>query len=334
MFKRILLPLDGSPLAERAIPHALSFALAFDATLVLLNVLDPTQYPENTTVIEPFNWQLRKAEAELALRQVSTRLRNKNVTVEHIIQEGRTAETILDTAGRENIDLIVLTTHGASGLSRWNTNSVVAKVVAKAYTSVLLVRAYQETSAWSSTNSAANEEDYLEASYDRILLPIDSSRRAECSLPLAVALFDRLAASGGSPTLLLASVIKPIEFPFPPPYPTEINQNIDQLMQQSREALNRYLSDMQTRVNLNCETRILEDSSIAAALHAFAEEEQVDLVVMCAHGQTGLTAWPYGSVAQNYIEYGEKHTLIVQDMYRSQVRQTAAEVSAEKYGKR
>lgn len=334
MFKRILLPLDGSPLAERAIPHALLFALSFDATLVLLQVLDPTQYPDNTTVIEPLNWQLRKAEAELALRQVSSRLRDKNISVEHIIQEGRTAETILDTAGRENIDLIILSTHGVSGLSRWNTNSVVAKVVAKAYTSILLVRAYQEPAAWTSTSPSTNEQDYIEARYNRILLPIDSSRRAECSLPLAVSLFERLTSSGNSPTLLLASVIKPIEFPFPPPYPTDITQSIDQLMQQSCEAVNRYLSDMQTRINLNCETRILEDSSIAGALHALAEEEQVDLVMMCAHGQTGLTAWPYGSVAQNYLEYGEKHTLIVQDMHRSQVRQSAAEISAEKYGKR
>ena len=63
-------------------------------------------------------------------------------------------------------------------------------------------------------------------------------------------------------------------------------------------------------------------------------EENIDLVVLCAHGHTGQSTWPYGSVARNYMEHGIKPVLVIQDVSRSQVRPTAAEIAAEKSGRR
>ena len=189
MFKRILVPLDGSGLAERAIPHAVQFARIFGASIVLLQVLEPTSYHENPSAVDPLSWQIRKAEAEMYMQKIAARTREdlgennlidangKKSRVEYAIREGKTAENIVDFAHAENIDLLVISTHGSGGLSRWNMSSVIHKVLHLVYLHVLIVRAYNQA-----------EVDQTEIHYRRILIPLDSSRRAETSLPAAIAL--------------------------------------------------------------------------------------------------------------------------------------------------
>src|SRR5512139_875608 len=115
MFNRILVPLDGSPLAERAIPHAVHISRIFGGNIILLQVLDPTPYRENITSVEPLNWQIRKTETDLYLKGIAERIRAQGVPAEHAVREGRPPENIVDFAHNENSELIVLTTHGAGG---------------------------------------------------------------------------------------------------------------------------------------------------------------------------------------------------------------------------
>ena len=276
----------------------------------------------------------------------------QKIQVEYAIREGRTAEHIVDFAHNENIDLLILTTHGASGLSRWNISSIVQKVISLVYLPVLLVRAFQ-----------AFEDEGAAIHYRRILLPIDSSRRAECSLFAGTALvqgemaFNHAYEAGSGSTrssetspsaqagsmdktaeissrLLLSAIIKPPEIPLPEPYPPEISQLSEQLMRVSREAVNNYLNEMKGRMPVECDVMMIENSNVSSAIHEQANAEDVDLVILCAHGYTGQLTWPYGSVTQNYIEHGTKPVLIIQDIPRSQVRPTAAEIAAEKTGRR
>src|SRR5512135_1778825 len=74
MFNRILVPLDGSTLAERAIPDAEQFARIFGASIILLQVLEPTSYHENPAAVDPLSWQIRKAEADMYLRGIAARI--------------------------------------------------------------------------------------------------------------------------------------------------------------------------------------------------------------------------------------------------------------------
>jgi nucleotide-binding universal stress UspA family protein len=343
LFNRILLPLDGSKLAERAIPHAILFARCFDSKIILLHILDPAQHVDSFQAVEPLNWQLMKAEADLYMQAMAARLREHQLDVETVIREGKTPENIIDFSHAENIDLIILSTHGKSGLSRWNMSSVVYKVLEKAYLPVLVVRSYME----GETEVTAQEEhDGLKpVVYNRIMVSIDASRRAECSLPAVTVLAQGLVAAAGAPaangsegpptpTVYLTTVVRLPEIPMLSPYPAQINQAVEQLRQVSRDGIATYLEDLKARVPVPVEIRIVEHINVPTAVHHLANEENIDLVVMCAHGQTGHTAWPYGSVARNYLEYGEKTVLVIQDMHRSQVRPTAAEVAAEKYGKR
>lgn len=359
MFNHILVPLDGSLLAERSIPHAEQFARVFGGKITLLQVLDPSPFHERQSAVEPLNWQIRKAEADMYLQGTAAKIRESGITVDHTIREGCAPENIVDFAQSENFDLVVMSSHGSSGLSRWSISSVVSKVLDKIYLPVLLVRAFEDVGGGipvsgneSSTANAperqaegpsyasgdivsplvVSDQTYSPFLYRRILVPVDSSRRAECALPAATTL--ARGEQGEPATVILGAVIGPPGLPIPAPYPEEIYQLIDRFMRLSRSAVEGYLQDMSQRIEGDNAVRIVENSNIAAALHDLVEKENVDLVILCAHGQTGGTSYPYGSVARNYIEYGSKTVLVIQDVPPSQVRPTAAEIAAEKYGRR
>jgi nucleotide-binding universal stress UspA family protein len=349
MFNRILVPLDGSTLAERAIPHAEQFARIFGSSISLLQVLEPISYHENPKAVDPLSWQIRKAEADEYMQGIAARIREdlgenapidateKKSRVDYSIREGKTAENIIDFAHAENIDLLVISTHGSGGLSRWNISSVTQKVINLAYLHVLIVRAYSQT-----------EIDDSKICYRRILLPFDSSRRAETSLSAAIILSRSEISmrntaevenstphpSTGNPKLVLAAIIKPPEIPIPKPYPPEISQLSEQLMQVSRNAVSNYLNEMKERLPVECETRVVENDGVASAINELASEDDIDLVVLSAHGYTGQFIWPYGTVTRNYIEHGTKPVLVIQDVPRSQVQPTAAQIAAEKSGRR
>jgi len=356
MFNRILVPLDGSTLAERAIPHAEQLARIFGSSIILLQILDPTSYHENPNSVDPLRWQIRKAEADMYMNGIAARLREdlrdsaldakdaqtrgrdeKKIRIEYSIREGKTAENIVNFAHTENIDLLVISTHGSGGLSRWNISSVTQKVINLIYLPVLIVRAYNQPET----------QEGARIRYRSILLPIDSSRRAEFALPAGIALAHgemsidlsprptAPVASSPPTKLILAAVIKPPEIPIPEPYPVEIGQLSEQLMHASRQAVSDYLNQMKERLSVECETCLVENNSVSSAIQDLAsQEEDIDLVVLCAHGYTGQSTWPYGSVARNYMEHGTKPVLVIQDVPRSQVQPTVAEIAAEKSGGR
>ena len=342
MFTRILVPLDGSPLAEGVIPHAELFARIFGASIHLLRVLEPISYHENPAAVDPLRWQIHKAEADAYMQGIVNRVRKnlgerpimdedeKKSRVNYSIMEGKAAENIVDFAHTENIDLLVISTHGSSGLSRWNISSITQKVINLIYLPVLIVRAYDRTIL---------DENLIR--YRRILLPIDSSRRAECSLSAGIELArgemsteSTSKAAGDKSTLFLAAVIRPPELPIPEPFPIEISQLTEKLLGLSRQAVERYLYEMKERLPVECDTCVVESTSVPSAIQELAEQEDIDIVILCAHGYSGQVNWPYGTVTRNYIEHGTRPLLIVQDVPLSQVRPTAAEVAAEKSGRR
>ncbi|MHB1355169.1 MAG: universal stress protein [Anaerolineae bacterium] len=341
MFSRILVPLDGSALAERTIPHAEQFARLFGADIILLQVLEPTSYHENPIAVDPLSWQIRKAEAEIYMQGIVARIRENlgepppNAAEEHkdrvtyAIREGKISENIVDFAHAEKIDLLVISTHGSGGLSRWGMSSVAQKVTNLIYLNVLLVRAFCQS------------EDDRSVYYRRILLPIDNSRRAELSLSAGIALSQgevsqrtaSLAETTENPKLVLAAVIKPPDIPIPKPYPAEIDGLSEQLMRVSRNAVKTYLDMIQERLPVESEACVVESDNVTAAIQELADKEGIDLIVLSAHGYSGQLT-PYGAVTRSYMEYGTKSVLIIQDVPLSEAKPTAAGIAAEECGRR
>ncbi len=356
MFKRILVPLDGSSYAERALAHAEEFARIFDASIVLLRVLEPSPQHDKPLPIDPLNWQIRKTEAEQYLNSVAQGIQGRlnkfmvsetdskkgQNAVEYVIREGKTAENIVNFAHENNIDLLVISTHGWGGLSRWNISSVTQKVINLIYLPVLMVRAYEQ-------QPLENPKIY----YRRILLPFDSSRRAECVLAAGSKLANaKIPVQNGvlkaetsldqnknhldhsKPTLILTTIIKKPELPIQEPHPPETKKVIDQLMQLSKQSVQNYLKKITEQISGKCEIRMVEDNSVVTALSKITEEENIDLIVLSAHGSTGQFQCPYGSVSRSLLEDGNVPVLVIQDVPRSQVQPTAAEMAAEKSGRR
>lgn len=145
LYKHILVTLDGSESAEVAVPHALGLAKLSGAEVTLLFVEAPVEYALQTLgqpIYVDEHWETRKARAQQYLDSIARRPECRGLRIRSAVEMGPAAETILDYAFRNSVDLIVMATHGRSGLKRWVLGSVADKVLRAADRSVLLVRAY------------------------------------------------------------------------------------------------------------------------------------------------------------------------------------------------
>lgn len=312
MFEHVLVPLDGSPLAESVLPHALEMARAFAAKTTLLQVVEQGSTAPASAAVDPLDWHLKKAEAEAYLHDVVQRIGEPELGLTCECVEGQAAERILDFAHRHGVDLIALCSHGRSGLSGWNVSSVVQKIILRAHVSTLLVRAYHERPAFQPP-----------LRYRRMVVTLDGSQRAECGLPLAT----QIARFHGA-DLLLTHVIRRPEMPRRSPLEALDRELAERVVERNRQDATQYLDHLQARLAADLgdtQHRLLVHESAAAALHDLVEEEGAELVVMSAHGYSGSNRWPYGSVAVSFIVYGHTPLLIVQDLAPDEVGHGPAE---------
>lgn len=149
MLKKILVPLDGSKLAEKAIPYAEEMAHKFQAEVILLRVLTAVDIPIEYGNYAPRRldeaWTQLRHDAETYLQSAEGELQSHQVAIRSVVVNGHPpAENILNLAAEKAVDLIIMSTHGRSGLGRWVHGSVADKVLQHAPCPVLLVRAKEE----------------------------------------------------------------------------------------------------------------------------------------------------------------------------------------------
>ena len=144
MFSKILVPLDGSQLAEKALTYAEELAAKFESELILIWVLHPlvvmSDYAAHT-YDDLINQE--PEEARTYLTQLSEKLSKQGLRIQTAIVDGKpAADKIIDIAAEDNVDLIVMSTHGRSGIDRWVFGSVTNKVLQHAPCPVYVVRAW------------------------------------------------------------------------------------------------------------------------------------------------------------------------------------------------
>jgi nucleotide-binding universal stress UspA family protein len=318
MFNTILVPLDGSSLAETILPHVSIIAQVDSSEVILMRVLDKPSQVYSKETVDPLDWQIRKAEASAYLEQVAAQLVDTGLEVRTEIREGNAAESIVEYAQLNDIPLIMLSSHGQSGITGWNVSSVVQKVILRARTSIMIVRAYKP-----------GAPDMKELRYQRILVPLDGSQRAESVLPRATAV-----ARAQDAQVIIAHVVRQPEMPRRTPLTQEDQELVERVNDRNRAEAEKYLADLKSRLDVNTESRLLISRSVISTLHEFIEREQVDLVFLSAHGYTGETRWPYGSTVVSFIAYGTTPLLIYQDLHRDKILPTQAEMVAKEYGGR
>ena len=145
MYKRVLIPLDGSALAEQALPHAIAQAACFQAELILLKVLESFPHARGMSLgdLERIKQQARTWALEY-LERLATDVRQQGITAQAVAIDGRPHVEIPQFAETNQVQLIVMSTRGQSGLSRWLMGSVADRVVRGATVPVLLVRTRRE----------------------------------------------------------------------------------------------------------------------------------------------------------------------------------------------
>ena len=287
---RLLIPLDGSPLAESALGPAAQLARAANesATIILFRCATwtPLAYdvPDARAVTEALDG-LREACADY-LREVALRPSLEHLTVECRAVTGTPTESIVILAQEEHVDFIVMTSHGRSGLTRTVMGSVAEAVARDAHVPTLILHPETATSMQRQPRPSWN-----------ILVPLDGSPLAEDVLPAAASI-----ARAMQGTLQLLMVLIPLE------------GNIDADRISLHEA-NTYLAGLQTRLvglGLSAATTIAWGGASAEILNAATHEGQAaDLIAIATHARRGLAHLFWGSVAEYVIRHALCPLLVV-----------------------
>jgi nucleotide-binding universal stress UspA family protein len=317
IFRHVLVPLDGSPLAECVLPHLVALS-DNDTPITLVRVMEMAGENNLDQPVDPLEWQFSHTEAEAYLEQVADRLRAANrQKVEFAILEGQTAQRILEFSQKNNADLILLSSHGKSGMSRWNVSSIVRKIVQRAPRSTMIIRAYN-------FDSLDDQQPY----YKCVLATLDGSLRAETGLSTAVQL-----AQHHNARLVLAHVITRPELIQRLPLTAEDQQLMDKLLVRAQEIAEKYIEQLCARLPVECEGEIRVSNDVINTIHRIIDERGVDLVVQSAHGHSADPMRFYGNVTSGLIEYGTTPLLTIQDFSLDEMEPTRAEEAArEKKG--
>ena len=301
MFDPILVPLDGSQLAECVFPHVYAIARSFDAEITLLRMLEKNQ-AASAPLFDLLNWEINKTKASLYLEKTKARFLESGLRARTAVLEGLVAEGITEYAQNQGMKLIVLSSHGSNGLTQRGISSITQKIILSAQTSLFIVRAHRHYSGELAENPG----------YQRILVPLDGSQRAENVLPIIT----QLAHFHNSQIHLVNVVQNPEMARQMPPTHEDIELS-NQVIARNQEEAGSYLEQVKSRSHLEgitVQTHLITGENATVALHQMIEQEQFDLLTLSAHGYSGNHQWPYGSLVNNFIMYGKVPLLVVQDL--------------------
>ena len=297
MLSRILVPLDGSPLAESVLPQVVELANLRKAEVVLVRVV----LAHNLPGANPADAQVRAVEsAQGYLTKIEAGLAAQGLTVQDVVRYGHAAEEILDHTRTNGIDLIAMSTHGRSGFRRWVLGSVAETVARHAPVPVLLLRARSLTASPEEVRAheprqAPRLDTAAPVRIRHILCPVDLSPLDRDVLQSAGAMAQRF----GADLTVLHAVYDPWDvacshIPHAP-------------LEQLRGEMIRFAEDtVQREVR-----RVLHGTPRTAVvvvagppfhqINRFARAHAVDLIVMGTKGLTGLDHFLMGSTAEQVV---------------------------------
>ena len=274
MYERIVVPLDGSQLAEIALPYAeeLSVRLGSEVTLIYVSesIDDPHRHMHQIYMQKMAESTKQGAEtyAKKLGKEMATQVRSVNLA-------GNPAEEIVKYADSENIGLVVLSTHGQSGIRQWTIGSIANKVVRATKQPVALVRA-----------EGACPDVARKGMLKKALLPLDGSRESEAAIPYAAELASRIGIS-----VVLVQVLAIGDKTLAEDYLEKIGAQLKQK-------------------GVTVESRVIFGEAATEIIN-LADEIHADVVAMSTHGRSGIGRWILGSVAERVLYEGNTPLLLV-----------------------
>jgi nucleotide-binding universal stress UspA family protein len=308
MFEQILVPLDGSACAERALVPAAGLVRATHGELTLvrvINIQDDVSMSLVPAMYAPALLDDARAAAASYLGDVAERQALAGIPIKTYIPVGSAASTVLDLADDTAADAIVLSSHGRSGLTRWVLGSVAQHIVRHAKVPVLVLR---EGGPLASVPSRAG------AWTPRVLATLDGSRFAEEALSHAVALASALSLPTPA-ALQLLLVVTPAGFYEDAATDDRLVRNAEDYLTRTTERLSQEHADLALTWSVAVE-RDAAAGIIRVAEHGQATEEPggytgCAVIVMASHGRSGLVRWTLGSVAERVLQGTKLPVLVV-----------------------
>ena len=282
MYTKILVPLDGSRLAEQILPYACLIAEAFEIPVELLRVDD--------------SGSLAPSKGNDYLREIGDWAFPSSVKFHRSIEIANPTEAILRHAAAERQTLIAIATHGLSGIRGWTMGSVAYKVVHATRNPVLLIRPTEEG------------DPAVAVKLGTVLVPLDGSGLAERILPHVIALAKQLS--------LEVTLIRAYTSP-PDDYIVGDGLYLEALARGRaalKEEIDNYLTGKTEHIRaagLSQVSPIAIEGEAAGEIIDCARNTQNGLIAMSTHGRSGLGRWLMGSVAEKVVQYSHNPVLVI-----------------------
>lgn len=293
MYRKILVPLDGSAFAEAALPLALALSHRTGADVRLITVLEPvTSYAYEGWEGAALDWTQRY------LEDVFERIEGEaDGEVDHVVRNGHSVETLSKEAEEWGADVVVMASHGRGALSRLWLGSVADGFIRQASLPVLVVRPDEDVE---------RVEDFSH-SFRKVLIPLDGSELAETALEHAVEFGELFGAAYH----LTRVVSYPVDLASPYlPHTTQMNH---QVVEQAKQSATSYLEAQAKRLQareLEVTTSVVTDPQPGHAVIQEAHEVEADLVAMATHGRRGISRVMLGSTADKVLRGLHKPLLL------------------------
>lgn len=272
MFKKVLLPLDGSTEAESPLPYIKDFSNRFNSKVHILGVGIGSKRRKVNRLLTDY------------VQDTASNLSQDGVSAKPHMLYGHAAEQISLFIKENSIDLLVMATHGRSGVTRWWIGSVAESVITEASIPVLLVRSKRLKEA------EANKTK----TFHHILVPLDGSDIGESALQYAEILALKLDA-----TISLLHVIHSFDglgFDIPG-YDLKV---MTKKLNDSGEEYLKKISDRLKNKGIKFSSKI-SIGNPASTIIEYAQEKKIDLIAMSTHGRSGIARWVLGSVTDKVL---------------------------------
>lgn len=338
MFQRILVPLDGSSRAERAIPVAAHLAQAAGGIVILVRVVSKSNplWPGRgqPRVLTQQLVQDHVFSADQYLRDIALSLHLQDVRVETVVQVGSVIPALLAVADTFDIDLILLCSHGYTGLTRRIMGSVAQKLARQASVPVLVLR----------EDGPLPGELPSDASRPlRALVPLDGSAHAKAALEPAAYLL--AALSGAAPaTLHLVRVVQPASAAIEEGGMLTASERARRYLSVTAEHIREgYVAPAVADLNLAVTWSVAVDTYVAEALVTAAEQEtsapewgemvgDIDVIALATRDHDGLQRWVMGSVTEHILRDTKLPLLVVPPQWQRETVENESEQGKESVG--
>jgi nucleotide-binding universal stress UspA family protein len=296
MYKRILVPLDGSKTAEAVLPYARLLAGALKVPVELLTVVDVvdigTHIPSEHFMDLDALIKDQVLRHEKYLKNVAQSFQSENVSC--TVQKGIAGGGIISKAGADQGTLIAMATHGRSGFRRWLLGSVAEKVLRAANNPLLLVRA---------KDKAASDGA---VAIDSVMVPLDGSELAESILPPVVDLVKAIKlAVRIMRCYSVTDVVSSYE---------DYGIGLQSLREKSKNEATRYLDAKKEELKgqgLSEVDSFTSEGEPAEAIIEAAKQATNCLIAMCTHGRSGVSRWVLGSVTEKVVRHSGNPVLVI-----------------------